>query len=535
MIALLVDNPVLTLFVVAGAGFLVGKLKIGGFSLGVSAVLFTGLAAGSLDARIALPEIIYQLGLVIFVYSVAVASGPGFMSALRRRGLRNNALVLSMLLLAFAVVIVIYLVTDISSGQAAGLFAGSLTNTPALAAVVEHLRGTGAAAVDPVVAYSLAYPFGVVGTLLAIYLLQRLWRVDYTKESAAVAPESHEPIVSWTVAVDRDQVGSIGELLEETAAHVVFSRVRHRGELGLAGPETRLERGDLVNVIGAEKDVGGVVDRLGHRSEEYLPFDRQDIDARRMFVSKTAVAGRTIRELELPHRFGAVITRVRRGDVDVLARDDMVLEPGDRVRVVGSHEALGRVASYLGDSFRALSELDVLTFSIGVALGLLLGSVSVPLPGEASLKPGLAAGPLIVGLVLGARERTGPLVWQLPYNVSITLRQFGVVLFLAGIGTRAGDAFADTLTAGGLDIVLAGAAVTTVTALGTLIIGYKLLHAPMGVLGGVLAGLQTQPAVLAYATEQAGEELPNIGYATVFPLAMIVKIVLAQILVLILR
>jgi putative transport protein len=205
------------------------------------------------------------------------------------------------------------------------------------------------------------------------------------------------------------------------------------------------------------------------------------------------------------------------------------LEPGDRVRVVAKPENMAAVSKFFGDSYRALSEIDILTFSLGLALGLLLGLVPIPLPGGVIFKLGLAGGPLVVALILGKLGRTGPLVWAMPYSANLVLRQFGLILFLAGVGTRSGYAFFTTFTqSGGGAIFVAGAIITCVTALTVLAIGHYLLRIPMGLLNGILAGLQTQPAVLGFALEQSENDLPNIGYATVYPIATITKILLAQ-------
>ena len=230
-------------------------------------------------------------------------------------------------------------------------------------------------------------------------------------------------------------------------------------------------------------------------------------------------------------RFGAVITRVRRGDDDFLPDGDLVLELGDRVRVLTHHDNMKAVARYLGDSYRAVSEVDVLSFSLGLALGLLLGIVAIPLPGGITFKFGFAGGPLIVALILGTVGRTGRMVWSLPYSVNMTLRQIGMVMFLAGIGTRAGYSFLSTFTqGGGLLIFAAGCVITCTTSLLALWAGYRLLKIPMTLLIGIVAGLQTQTAVLGYALEQTGNDLPNIGFASVYPAATISKIIVVQVL-----
>jgi putative transport protein len=267
---------------------------------------------------------------------------------------------------------------------------------------------------------------------------------------------------------------------------------------------------------------------------ERLEFNLSQFDKRRIFVSNPEVIGRRLRDLDIIGRYGALVTRIRHGDDELIPHGETTLSSGDQVRVVAPHAAMDGLAKLFGDSYRAVSEVDILTFSLGLALGLLVGMLPIPLPGGIKLTLGLAGGPLIVALLLGALGRTGPLVWAIPYSANLTLRQIGLIFFLAGIGTRAGYAFVSTLTQGsGLVIFAAGAAITCVTALLTLWVGYRLLKIPMGLLVGILSGLQTQPALLGYGLEQAGNELPNVGYAMVYPVAMILKILLAQALLLI--
>ncbi len=283
-------------------------------------------------------------------------------------------------------------------------------------------------------------------------------------------------------------------------------------------------------VVGPRADADRAVAALGERSDEELPLDRSDLDVRRMFVSSSEPVGQRIADLRLPERFGAIVTRIRRGDVDRLARPDAVLEPGDRIRVVAPRERMAEVTRFFGDSYRTLAEIDVSAFSLGVVAGLLLGLVPVPLPGGGTFHLGLAGGPLVVGLILGALERTGPITWQLPYNANLTLRQLGAAIFLAGVGVRSGYAFVGTLRSGdGVPMLLVGAAATTLAALLALWLGRALLKVPVDVLCGIVGGMQTQPAVLAFAVEQADNDLPNTGYAAVYPIATLVKIVLAQI------
>jgi putative transport protein len=546
MLELLAQNPILLLFVVAAIGYPLGRINIAGISLGVAAVLFAGLGIGSLSSEIKLPEVIYQFGLVMFVYTIGLSSGPGFFAALKRRGLRDNLFVLCLLVVAGGLVALAKLLLGLPATLAAGLFTGAFTNTPALAGVLETIKATASAAnlerlvAEPVVAYSVAYPMGVVAMLLSIALLERLWKIDYALESKRVPHFAgtgdgltHQSVV---VTSQEFQDQPITQVAHARGWNVVLGRVQHAGSLSLVSPETKLEPGDVVSVIGHLSVVQEVITAIGEPSSEALEADRRTMDFRRMVVSNPRMAGKRLAQLQLPQRFGALVTRVGRGDVDLLPSGETVLELGDRVRIVSPAGRMSEVSSLLGDSYRAIAEIDVMTFGIGIALGLLIGSIPSPLPGGASFKLGFAGGPLIVGLILGAFGRTGPILWQLPHGANLTLRQLGLILFLAGVGTRSGYAFASTLSSGGgLALFLAGMAVTTNIAMTTLWIGYRLLKIPFPLLTGLLAGLQTQPAVLGFASERAGNDLPNVGYATVYPVATISKIVIAQLLLTLLR
>ncbi len=540
MLDILANNPLLLLFVVSAIGYLIGRIRIGGVSLGVAAVLFVGLAFGALDQRLRLPDIVYLLGLVIFVYTIGLSSGPGFVNSLRRRGLRNNLFIGGVIALAAIITIALRYLFNINAAQTAGLFAGSLTNTPALAAVIEQLTQSGAdeaQLADPVVGYSVAYPVGVLGMILAIYLTRRLWQIDLAREAQQLrelGTTAGEHLINRTIRVTNPAVygHSIAELVKSHGWDVVISRRQHDGRMEIATGAVRLAHGDLINIVGPPEEVDRVTAALGEAASDSITLDRHTLDFRRIFVSNPAVVGIPLRKLNLPVTMGAVITRIRRGDAEVLPHGDTRLELGDRVRIVTQRENMDRVSSFFGDSYRSLAEVDVVSLGLGMALGMLLGLIPFPLPGGGTFSLGLAGGPLIVALILGWRGRTGPIVWSLPYSANLTLRQVGMTLFLAGVGTRAGYSFVTTLTQGdGLILFISGALITLSAALLTLAIGYKLLKIPFSLLTGMLAGLQTQPAVLAFANEQTGNEAPNVGYAMVYPTATIVKIIVAQILV----
>jgi putative transport protein len=537
------DSPLLVLFLVAAVGYLVGKIEAAGFSLGVAAVLFAGLVLGAIDPRLAIPEIVQSFGLVLFVYGIGISSGPGFFASFRRRGLRDNALALALLAAGAVLTASLALALGLGGGTAAGTFAGALTNTPALASLLESIGARAAAGAvpgnAPAVAYSVTYPMGVIGVILAMWIAQRLGR------SAAGDPPLSMPSVraasasleNVTVRITRPfaRVAAAKEAMREAGLPVLFGRMKRGDVVCLATDDRPLMQGDLVTLVGTEGDLARATAVVGEPSAEHLDLDRHVLDFRRMFVSSPEVTETPLESLRLPERFGAIVTRIRRGDVELLPSAESVLELGDRVRVLAPRERMGEIAKFFGDSYKALAEIDVITFGVGVALGLLLGTIPVPLPGGASFRLGLAGGPLVVGLVLGRLGRTGRLVWTLPYSANLTLRQLGLVLFLAGVGTRSGDAFVTTLRHGGLTIFLAGALVTCAVATTMLVVGRKVLGIPMPLLLGMVAGIHTQPAALAFASAQAKSDQPNVGYASVYPLATIAKIVLAQLLLALLR
>ncbi len=499
-------------------------------------MLFAGIGIGAIDGRLRLPDPVWGLGLALFVYTVGIASGPGFFATLRRRGLPANALVLGGVAIGgVATVVVGRMLLGLTAPTAAGSFAGGLTNTPALAAILDQLKNHVSAGTfdrignQPVVGYSITYPIGVLFPLLAAFFLLR----RPAAEPATGGPsENSHAIVCRTVRVLRDDAPPLGELRNVDGRTVVFSRMMHDQQVAVATAERVPARDDLVSVIGAKRDVRKMVEYLGEPSPRHLPLDRRTIDYRRMFVSARGVAGKKLADLDLDQRFGATVTRVRRGDVDFVASPDTQLELGDRVRVVapvGEMPAIGRV---FGDSYRSLSEFDILTFSLGIALGLLLGAVRFPLGGGSTFSLGSAGGPLVVGLVLGALGRTGPLVWQMPYSTNLTLRQAGTLLFLAGVGTRAGQAFAQTIASGHVVPVLVTGAVVTAAPLAFVLTIGKLAKVPPRTLVGMLAGMQTQPAVLAFASEHVEDDTEiAMSYATVYPAVMIAKIVIAQLFV----
>jgi putative transport protein len=536
VVSVLADNPILTLFVVIGLGYLLGEISFRGFRFGVAGVLFVGLAIGSLHPAISVPEVVPSLGLIIFVYTIGIQSAAGFFESFRASGYRDILFALATVVLGAILTVGVSHALHLGPSRAAGLYTGAMTNTPALAAVRELLHGRGQSAGmtaeqiralsdEPVVAYSLAYPIGVIGVLAAFAVARRLWKVKI----APPAPGTEIRVRDFAVM----NPAVIGRTVQEVLRPhhdlgFVVSRIQHNGASDIVRDDTRLERGDIVAIVGEEEGMLRAEQIFGMPVAAHIEQDRSQLDYRRVFVSRPEVVGKRLRELDLENQLVGTVTRVLRGDIDFIPTRDTRLELGDRVRVLTHRENFEAVARFFGDSLRRTAETDFGSVGIGMVLGVLAGMFPIPLPGGHSVRLGLAAGPLVVALILGKLERTGRITWTIPLSSNLTLRQIGLLCFLAGVGIRAGYTFGQTIRTSGLAMLLAGAAVTLAVTIFALVVGYCILKIPFESLMGLISGIQTQPACLAYATREANSEVPNVAYAAVYPVALIAKVILAQ-------
>ena len=540
MIELLQANPLLLLFIVVAIGYLLGQIRIGGNSLGVAAVLFVGLAFGALDPALQMPQIILDLGLVLFVYTIGLANGPGFFSKFRREGVREVLFIVSIMTLPALLLLAIHLALGLSPATTAGIFTGMSNNTPALASVLDLIgqSGGGATAVsDAVVGFSVTYPLGVLVRMLVLAFVLRLWPVDFAAEAHRLRHDY--PIARdlqyRTIEITKDDVMErpLRQLRREHEWDVLFGRL-YRGEaISLISSDTEFQSGDKIVIAGTPEAMDEVETAFGHRSAEELRHDHAVYTSRRLFVSNPDIAGKPLSALNLREEHGAIVSHVRRGDVELLARGDTVLEWGDRIRVLAPHKEIPHLVDLFGDSYAQLSQVNLLTVGLGISVGWLIGLIPITLPGGITFQLGLAGGPLLVALVLGALRRTGPILWKMPYSANLTLRQFGLILLLAAVGARSGSAFLNAFASGAGWLILGiGFGLIAVTTLLALWLGYKLLHIPFSLLLGMIS---PQPAVLEYAEAQAQNPLPGIGYTLMFPFAIIINVILAQVLLIVLQ
>lgn len=517
-------QEILLLFILISIGSLFGRVRLSGVSLGASAVLFVAIGisayANAQGFKLQVPETLGTLGLTLFTFSVGLVSGASFFASLRR-GLGPIVAMVLVVLLGALVAVVVGRLLGLDSATIAGSFAGALTNTPALAAAREAAHNN----TLPTVGYAVTYIFGVIGMLVATTLALRHRAQD---------TDAPPPLVNCTVRVETTAQPSIREIEKRHGSQIRFSRVRHDAEgshVHAATLSEVLERNDLVTVVGPADQVESVTHELGHHSSHALEIDRSELDFRRITLSNGKLAGRTITELGLLPRFGATISRVRRGDVDMLATDHFVLQLGDRLRVIAPREQIHAVSEYLGDSARGLSDINPIALGLGMVLGILLGHVAFPVPGTV-FSIGSAAGTLVVGLILGNIGRIGPLVTTIPYTAAQALSELGMLVFLAQAGSKAGGEIGHAFTSGAwIDILLLGIAVTSTVGAGLYFVMRRLFGMGGTQLAGVMGGTQTQPAVLAFANSRTDHDSRvALGYALVYPAAMITKILLGQVL-----
>ncbi len=534
-VQILVENQLLALLVIMGVGLALGQIRVFGFKLGVAAVLFVGLGLATVEPDIQIPPLIYIVGLALFVYTIGLESGPEFFASLRSTGIRHNLFGLAILVIVAIEALALIMLFPIDNVEGAGTFTGALTNTPAMAAVVDALPTVISDDAElqsklemPVIGYSLAYPIGVLGVIASIAIMAKVFRVNHEQEALA-AGVAALPLHTRRVKVTKAGLPSVTDMPVVFGLDIIVARIEYKGRLFIAAEGDTVDVGDVVSVVGTEEDIAAAEGHIGELLEGDPTQDGR-LDFRRIFVSSTSVVGVPLSELH-EKMDGMLITRIRRGDLDMIASPEMKLELGDRVRVVAAPDQIDTATKFFGDSYKKLSDVNLLPMVLGLLLGLLVGMIPIPIPGGVTLTLGSAGGPLVVALVLGALGRTGPLVWPIPYSANLAFRQVGLALFLAGIGTTAGASFKEALSDPSSLTVLGMAAIIALSsAILTLVIGHKFLKIPFGQTAGILAGLQTHPAVLTYINDQAKNELPAMGYTTVYPMAMIAKIILAQIL-----
>jgi putative transport protein len=512
------SQPILTAFLAIGLGYLVGQISIGGFSLGVGAVLFVGLAIGAFAPKAQITGPIGLTGLIMFLYGIGILYGRQFFEGMVGVGQKYNLLALIACLASLFVALGLGHVFGIKTGHTLGIYAGSMTSTATLQAALDVVKNK-----DPSIGYSIAYPFGVIGPILCIYFMTRVVNPKF--------PAKAQRFHMGEISIGESFAGRrLGDLIAEAPNGLQVTMVR-KGEHNIVpNDDTVLSAGDAVLVVAEDNEaIAKTAARLGRLEPGRLASDRADLDYIRVFVGKASVVGTPLARLPMPAGYPTHLLHVRRYDADLIPAPDLMLEFGDRVGVLMPPDRKEEIRRHFGDTVKAAAEFSYVSLGIGMVLGVLLGLVPIPIPGVGIVTLGIGGGPLIVALILGKLRRTGPMLWTMPLPANLVLRNFGLAMFLATVGVNAGQPFVRTVAESGFTMLFIGVAVLLTTVLIVLLAGHFLLKIPYDDLVGVASGATGNPAILVYSTKMAPTERPDIGYAMIFPSMTLVKVIAVQI------
>lgn len=537
-----VAHSVIVLSLVIAAGYILAKIRIKGISLGITWILFAGIFLGhfgiTLDSR--LLSFIKEFGLILFVYSIGIQVGPGFFSAFRAGGLKLNLIAAGSIAVSVITTIVIHLITKLPISTMVGILYGAVTNTPGLGAAQQTYTDiTGTNASEIAMGYAVAYPLGVVGAILTLLLLRYLTRINpKEEEEAATKISGSRQEVVRAVALVTEGKGNgkkISWLTEQLNSKFIISRIRpaNSDEAVLADGETVLHTGDKVLIVAGKNDLPEIFSLLGEESDYEWNITEHNLISRQILISKNELHGKTLAELNIRKNFEASITRVNRAGLDLVASPDLRLHIGDRVTIVGSEDAISHAEHLLGNSLKRLNQPNLIPIFVGILLGCVLGSIPIPLPGVPfPVKLGLAGGPLIVSILI---SRFGPdfkIVTYATASANLMLREVGIALFLASVGLGAGADFVKTIVEqNGFIWIAYGALITVIPYLVMGLLAKLVFHVNYYTVIGVLSGANTNPPALAFSGEQTSCDAPAVGYATVYPLSMFLRVISAQLLI----
>ncbi len=535
------------LALVAVVGLWIGNVKIRGVGFGIGGVLFGGIIVGHFvdQAGVTLSSpmlhFIQEFGLILFVYTIGIQVGPGFFASLRVSGLRLNLFAILIVILGGLVTAVLHKLFNIPLPVVLGIFSGAVTNTPALGAGQQILRDLGVPfeVVDQMgMSYAMAYPFGICGILLTMWLVRLFFRINVEKEAQRFEESSgngHAHLHTINVRVENPNLNqmAIQDVPMLNNDNIVCSRLK-RGELLMVpAPGTLIQAGDLLHLVGRPEDLHNAQLVIGQEVATSLSTRGTDLKVERVVVTNEKVLGKKIRDLHVKQRYDVVISRLNRAGVELVASSSASLQFGDILNLVGRQEAIDAVAAELGNAQQKLQQVQMLPVFIGIGLGVLLGSIPLFIPGfPAALKLGLAGGPLIMALILGRIGSIGKLYWFMPPSANLALRELGIVLFLAVVGLKSGGDFVATLTQGdGLSWIAYGIFITAIPLLTVGILARMLAKMNYLTLCGMLAGSMTDPPALAFANNlHATSGAAALSYATVYPLVMFLRIITPQLL-----
>ncbi len=513
------SQPILALFLAIGVGYLVGQINLGGFSLGVGAVLFVGLAIGAFAPKSSITGPIGLTGLIMFLYGIGILYGRQFFEGVTgAAGRKYNLLAFIACIAGLAVALGLGKIFDIKIGHTLGIYAGSMTSTATLQAALDVMKNT-----DASIGYSIAYPFGVIGPILCIYFMTRRVQPKF--------PPKAQRFHMGEITLAPDYVGRTLEGLSfDLPDGVQVTMVRKGDQNIVPAADLTFASGDGVMIVAdREEAIAEAVAKIGRLEAGRIVKDRSTLDYIRVFVGKAGLVGIPLARLPMPAGFPAHLLHVRRYDMDVVPTPNLTLEFGDRVGVLMPPNRKEEVRKHFGDTVKATAEFSYVSLGLGMVLGLLIGLIPIPIPGIGVVTLGIAGGPLFAALVLGRLRRTGPLLWVMPLPANIVLRNYGLAMFLAAVGINAGQPFVRTVSETGFTMLFIGIAVLLTTVIIVLLVGHYLMKIPYDDLVGVASGATGNPAILVYSTRMAPTDRPDIGYAMIFPSMTMVKVIAVQI------
>ena len=527
---------------VISVGVLLGKIKIFGISLGVTFVLFTGILMGhfGFTGETHILHFIREFGLILFVFCIGLQVGPSFFSSFKKGGMTLNMLAVGIVVLNIAVALGIYFIDGgIDLPMMVGILYGAVTNTPGLGAAQEALNQLSYTG-DPIaLGYACAYPLGVVGIIGSIIAVRYICRLNLKKEEEELAVQTsdmkHMPhMLHLEVRNESIDGKKLIQIKEFMGRPFVCSRIRHEGHVSIPNQDTEFHIGDQVFIVCSEEDAEAVTAFIG--KEIQVDWEKQDMPmvSRRILVTKSEINGKKLGSLHFRSMYGVNVTRINRSGMDLFADPNLILQVGDRVMVVGQQDAVERVAGVLGNQLKRLDTPNIVTIFVGIFLGILLGSLPIAFPGiPTPVKLGLAGGPLVVAILIGRFGHKLKLVTYTTMSANLMLREIGIVLFLASVGIEAGAHFVETVVEGsGLLYVGYGFLITVIPLLIIGMIARFYCKVNYFTLMGLIAGSNTDPPALAYANQASGNDAPAVGYSTVYPLTMFLRILAGQMILL---
>ncbi|PNC14806.1 transporter [Enterobacter cloacae] len=535
------------LALVAVVGLWLGNIKIRGVGFGIGGVLFGGIFVGHFADQLGwvlsadMLHFIQEFGLILFVYTIGIQVGPGFFASLRVSGLRLNLFAFGIVVMGGLVTAILHKLFAIPLPVVLGIFSGAVTNTPALGAGQQILRDLGIPAdvVDQMgMSYAMAYPFGICGILLSMWLVRVLFRVNVeqeAKEHESTLTNGHAFIKTINIRVENPNLNNmaIQDVPILNSATIICSRLKRDDTLMVPSPDTLIQHGDLLHLVGQPADLNNARLVIGQEVDTSLSTRGTDMRVERVVVTNEKVLGKKIRDLQVKERYDVVISRLNRAGVDLVASQDASLQFGDILNLVGRPSSIDAVASMVGNAQQKLQQVQMLPVFIGVGLGVMLGSIPLYVPGfPVALKLGLAGGPLIMALILGRIGSIGKLYWFMPPSANLALRELGIVLFLAVVGLKSGGDFVDTLVHGeGMSWVGYGIFITAIPLITVGLLARMFAKMNYLTLCGMLAGSMTDPPALAFANNlHATSGAAALSYATVYPLVMFLRIITPQLL-----